>query len=269
MTLQIRVGPKDTARNIRIDHNHFRDIRRRHQNGGEAVQIGSNPMKYGRMRADAVVEYNRFERADGDGEVISNKSSGNIIRNNTFLGCGGGLWLRGGEQVIVADNLFLGGAAGIVAYGHGHRITGNVIRNTHSYALLAEFGSDWETVHDAGLSFEALHGSLLEGNAVVDPKVRGLVYGAFRLDEEKRRMRPNPPRGNRVLNNMLIGDTDRLLMAEEYGETAFEGNRIAPGKKQGGIPEGFVMQEREEALKHLPERKEMTADEMGAAWLRP
>ena len=272
MTLQVRVGPSDadTADGIRIDHNHFRDILRRHSNGGEAIQIGSNPQKYGRFRAGAVVENNRFERVDGDGEVISNKSSGNVIRQNSFIGCGGALWLRGGQDCAVVGNLWRGGAAGIVAYGSGHSIRGNVIEGTHSYALIAEYGSDWETVSNAGLSFEALQDSRIEENAIICPVVRGLVYGAFRMDAKKAAERPIPPSRNVIRKNVITGQRGTLLIADDFGETDFQDNRIHLGgsAKAGSPVEGFRLVNAEQAVAVMPRVEEMPTSVVGASWFR-
>jgi len=79
-----------------IDHNQFLDAKRNVTNGGEPIQIGGNAFLNGQIAANTTVEYNLFERADGDFEIISVKSSGNTIRYNKFIECDGALWLRGG-----------------------------------------------------------------------------------------------------------------------------------------------------------------------------
>jgi len=272
MNLQIRVGPEDhdSAKRLRIDHNHFRDIRRRHINGGEAVQIGGNMMKWGRLEANAVVEDNLFERADGDDEVISNKSSGNIIRNNTFLGNGGAVWLRGGENCVVENNLFRKGSMGLVTYGRGHHIRGNFFQQTHSYGILTQYGSDWQHVEHAGRSFEALSDSVIEGNVFLDPVRRGLVYGAHNQERPNREHLVVPPQNNRVQNNVFVGESELLLMAQGYGDTLFEGNGYFQEQKRNTdpFPEGFELLSRGEAMKRMVRPREMNAEEVGAAWLR-
>ncbi len=272
MNLQIRVGPQDadSAKRIRVDHNHFRDIRRRHINGGEAVQIGGNPMKWGKLEANAVVEHNRFERCDGDDEVISNKSSENIIRNNTFLGCGGALWLRGGENCVVEHNLFHKGYMGIVTMGNHHRIAGNILQETHSYGILIQYGSDHLNVEHAGLSFEVLSHSIIEGNAFLNPVRRGLVYGAHNQDRANRKHLVIPPHDNVLKGNVLIGETTLLLMAHGFRKTEFEDNVYFQSQNlnQDPFPEGFAPVSEREAQKRIPALKEMTASEVGASWLR-
>lgn len=266
MTLQIGVGPKetDTAKNILIDHNHFRDIRRRHTNGGEAVQIGGDMRQWGHLHANTIVEKNVFERADGDDEVISNKSSGNTIRNNTFLGCGGAIWLRGGGHCLVSGNYTHRGYSGIVAFGHNHTIQGNVIEGIHSFAILIHYGSDWKNVEFVGHSFEVFNNSVVEENAIINPIIRGLVYGSFRDPDYM----TQAPYKNRILNNILMGSSDRLLMAKKYGETVFEGNLIAgeAATTMKDIPAGFSIAQQSEIT--LPKVLKIQPNAVGANWLQ-
>jgi poly(beta-D-mannuronate) lyase len=224
-------------------------------------------MKYGRLRADAVVEFNRFERADGDGEVISNKSSGNIMRGNTFIGCGGALWLRAGEDCEVTGNRWQGGSSGIVAYGSGHTISGNLIEGTHSYALFIPYGSDWQNVPDPGLSFEALSNSTVQGNAIIDPRVRGLVYGAFRKEEPGNGHLTIPPHDNTLTGNVLIGQQGTLLIAEGFGNSRISDNLLhASGSAKAGNPvAGFEEVPMAEAKSALPTLKAVS--EAGVSWL--
>ena len=53
-----------------------------------------------------MVEKNLFEKCNGETECISNKSCGNIYRENTFLEVSGTLTLRHGNGCIVERNVF-------------------------------------------------------------------------------------------------------------------------------------------------------------------
>src|SRR5687767_10955912 len=79
----------------RIDHNHFADRPRGNANGWETIRIGLSGIQT--RSAKATVEDNLFERTDGELEIISNKTSDNVIRNNTFRGANGTLTLRHGK----------------------------------------------------------------------------------------------------------------------------------------------------------------------------
>ena len=76
-----------------------------------------------------VVEKNLFEKCNGEAECISNKSCGNIYRENTFLEVSGTLTLRHGNGCVVERNVFLGngakGTGGIRIIGEDHIVRGN------------------------------------------------------------------------------------------------------------------------------------------------
>ncbi|WP_345951708.1 chondroitinase-B domain-containing protein [Mucilaginibacter sp. PAMB04274] len=96
-------------------------------NGGECVQIGQDPVLKGTAMAKTTVRNNQFIRCNGEGEVISNKSSGNNYTNNYFEDCQGELVMRGGHDCLIDSNQIKGGTGGIRINGSGHVITNNII----------------------------------------------------------------------------------------------------------------------------------------------
>jgi hypothetical protein len=90
--------------------------------GGEAIQMGHS--KQARRYYRAIVRYNYFEQCNGDGEIITNKSSGNLYYNNTFTDNDGSLVLRHGDSTAVLANYFK---------NCGLRVCGadNLIANNH------------------------------------------------------------------------------------------------------------------------------------------
>ncbi|WP_298516338.1 chondroitinase-B domain-containing protein [uncultured Kordia sp.] len=72
----------------------------------EGIRIGTS--SYQTTNAAVLVENNYFKEVDGENEIISNKSLGNIYRNNTFRKCRGSLVLRHGAQALVEGNYFIG-----------------------------------------------------------------------------------------------------------------------------------------------------------------
>lgn len=111
----------------RIDHNHFGHRPPLHANGGETIRVGDS--RTSRVTAGCVVERNLFERCDGEAECISNKSGGNVYRDNLFRATSGALTLRHGDDCRVAGNVFLGagaaGTGGVRIIGSGHAVIGN------------------------------------------------------------------------------------------------------------------------------------------------
>lgn len=68
---------------------------------------------------------NRFERCNGDDEIMSIKSSNNYIHDNTIVESQGSLTLRQCNTCIVDNNILID--CGIRMYGNGHTITRNQI----------------------------------------------------------------------------------------------------------------------------------------------
>ncbi|MGY8719209.1 MAG: chondroitinase-B domain-containing protein, partial [Verrucomicrobiia bacterium] len=88
----------------------------------EAIKVGSGAQGPGGNENDTprqwpshcLVEYCYFENCEGDPEIITSKSEGNIYRYNTFYSCAdAGLTLRNGWECVVYGNFFIGGGRGV------------------------------------------------------------------------------------------------------------------------------------------------------------
>ncbi len=126
-------GAHGMAKNVHIHHNYFFNHHFGGANGGESIRLGLSGRQHG--DAHALVEFNLFERADGDSEALSVKSSNNIIQYNTFLNSRGTLSLRHGWGTLVQGNLIIGGRSGIRFFGNNHVIINNVVQGTTGQAL--------------------------------------------------------------------------------------------------------------------------------------
>ncbi len=112
-----------------IDRNVFRDALGPHvpvlQIGqGEPSQAGSS-----RLQVRTVFEHNLIQNHNTTtGEIVSVKSSNNIVRFNTFENSHGGINLRHGNQSEVYGNYFKGGDSDAIAiHGAYHRVYENVV----------------------------------------------------------------------------------------------------------------------------------------------
>jgi hypothetical protein len=76
---------------------------------------------------------NKFERMDGEIEVISVKACENVLYNNEFVDCEGTLTLRHGDRNIVRLNKFDGNkksnSGGIRIIGEDHIVENNIMKN--------------------------------------------------------------------------------------------------------------------------------------------
>ena len=117
-----------------IDHNAFIDFKwGSDANGWETIRLGDS--KQSQSDSKSVVEFNYFENADGEIEIISNKSGGNTYRNNTFRNSRGQLTLRHGNGMLVENNVFFVGkdkdGGGIRVMDKDHVIRNNYVIGAH------------------------------------------------------------------------------------------------------------------------------------------
>ncbi|MCB0642667.1 MAG: DUF4957 domain-containing protein, partial [Phaeodactylibacter sp.] len=107
VTLAVRLNTEESRQNFhRIDHNYFGQHPILGANGGETLRIGTS--HYSLENSNTIVEYNYFDRCNGEHEIISSKSCQNIYRNNTFYECQGTLTMRHGNETLVESNYFFG-----------------------------------------------------------------------------------------------------------------------------------------------------------------
>ncbi len=115
----------------RIDHNHFRDvIYANGENGHETIRTGGNDLGASGQSSFTIIEDNLLEQCSGEAEIMSLKSSDNVVRRNTLLNCRGTICLRLGNRNEVSGNFILaadGGPSrgGVRFYGFDHRIFNN------------------------------------------------------------------------------------------------------------------------------------------------
>lgn len=109
----------------------------------ETIRIGASGNQ--NVSSNVTVSNNYFVEADGENEIITNKSKGNIYTNNTFRRCRGSLVLRHGSNATVDGNYFLGedveGTGGIRISDSDHTITNNYIQDCITVASQAKWNN--------------------------------------------------------------------------------------------------------------------------------
>lgn len=107
VTMAVRLDSEASQNNHhRIDHNYFGPRPVLGSNGGETLRIGTS--KYSLTDSHTLVENNFFDRCNGEVEIVSSKSGGNIFRGNVFFESRGTLTLRHGNGNLIENNVFLG-----------------------------------------------------------------------------------------------------------------------------------------------------------------
>jgi len=110
VTMAVRLNNDASLENNHsIDHNYFGPRQILGSNGGETLRIGTS--HHSRKDSLTIVENNYFDRADGELEIISNKSGKNKFINNTFYESRGTLTMRHGNNNLVEGNVFFGNNA--------------------------------------------------------------------------------------------------------------------------------------------------------------
>jgi Chondroitinase B len=216
-------GPDDNvAKRTWIHHNYFYNHTFGGDNGGESIRLGySHKQSYS---ANAIVEYNLFEKANGDSEAISVKSSDNVIRYNTIRDSRGFIVLRHGNRSTVDGNLIFG-ASGIRFHGNDHKIVNNYVDSSTGRAIVFGSGSEADspptsTGHDrpdrVTVAFNTVRGT----SAVIDSD-----GGDFK------------PKDCVLANNIIVGTSGQLVAMTSGATVRYEGN-IAWGGSSSGIPSG-------------------------------
>jgi poly(beta-D-mannuronate) lyase len=224
-TMQVEV--EEHPNGHRIDHNHFGHRPPLGRNGGETLRVGYSHQS---MRdSGTTVEYNLFDRCDGELEIISNKSCANVYRCNTFLNSAGTLTLRHGNRCLVEGNFFLAGgkrgSGGIRVIGEGHAIINNYIERTADGGIRITSG-----IVDSPLNgyFQAKD-CLIAYNTIVENRGPCLELDAG-INSSRRTLRPERIT---IANNVMIpGEGGTLFKGKEGDAWTWIGN-VASAERAG------------------------------------
>ncbi len=170
------VGPGGSgmAQRTWIHHNYFLDQSYTGSNGGESIRVGLSGRQH--SSAKAIVEYNLFEHCNGDLEVISVKSTDDIIRYNTLRDSKGTITLRHGWNNRVEGNYLLGNRTGIRMFGNNHVVVNNVIENSTGQALEIG-GGEVRDDTTSGTDHEAVDHALVAFNTFVNDHASPIQMG--------------------------------------------------------------------------------------------
>ncbi|MFI1582695.1 chondroitinase-B domain-containing protein [Embleya sp. NPDC020630] len=220
----------EMAQRVHVYRNYFSDHTFTGANGGEPIRLGVSPRAL--SSAHAIVEYNLFERANGDPEAISVKSSDNTIRHNTIRNSFGGIVLRHGNRNRVEANHFIDGTEGVRIYGNDHVIVNNHLSGLAGRALV--IGSGSERDHLPGETPEARRGNDAPDRILIAHNT--LVNNGGTISGESQR--PHEPRDVTVADNLLVADTGQLVAMANTVRFTWSGNLLWGAAADGNIPAG-------------------------------
>jgi len=230
----------DQPMHHRIDHNYFGTRPAVESNGGETIRLGTSD--WSMTSAFTIIEENIFEHCDGETEIISNKMSENIIRNNLFYESKGTLCLRHGNGTAVYGNYFIGNgikeAGGIRLVGENHLIYNNYFQN------MAGTGQRSAIILMDGVSNSPLNGYFqvkhiqVVGNTMVHCK-QSFDIGSGKGGNN----RTLPPLSCHIANNVILQTPQSI--AVKWTDTpidfVYEGNIAFDVPSSANLPVGFTI----------------------------
>jgi poly(beta-D-mannuronate) lyase len=181
VTMAVRLNSEESQQNHhRIDHNYFGPRPILGSNGGETLRVGTS--HFSQSESFTVVENNYFDRCDGELEIISNKSAGNIYRGNVFFESRGTLTMRHGSNTLVEGNVFFGN--GVDHTGGIRVINGEqTIRNNYMEGLAGyRFGGALVVMNGVPNSpinrYHQVKNALIENNSLIESDHIQLAAGS-------------------------------------------------------------------------------------------
>ncbi len=229
VTLIVMLNEERSQQNFhRIDHNHFAPRPVYGSNGAETIRVGTSQQAL--RSSNTLIEENLFERCDGEVEVVSIKSSDNIVRRNVFFESQGVLALRHGDRNLVEENLFVGNGirntGGIRIVNAGHR----VVRNTLVGIAGGRFFSALAVMNAVPNSLPNRY-CLVEDVEIVDNlfvDCSNIEFGTGR--DLERTLAPERVtfERNTIVNKTLA---DPFIAVDRTDGFAFRGNKVALGRK--------------------------------------
>ena len=222
VTLAVRLNTEDSLDNDHvIEYNYFGPRQILGSNGGETLRIGTS--HYSREFSNTLVQYNYFDRTNGEHEIVSNKACGNVYRGNVFFESQGTLTMRHGHTTLVENNYFLGNRKPNTG---GIRVINEyqTVRNNYLYGLTGHrFRGALVIMNGVPDSppnrYNQVVDSVMDGNIVVDSDYIQLCAGS---DEERSAV----PIGSSMRDNIIMSRTnlDPFTVYDDISGISFEGN---------------------------------------------
>lgn len=219
------------ARRLWIHHNYFHDFTNDGGDGAEMIRFGLLNA-HGQSTGAGLVEHNLFLHCRGVSELISNRSSGNTYRFNTFLDSPTShLTLRVGNDCVVSGNYFRN-TEGLRFYGDRHQIFSNYFEG--NYIGISIGNGDTENAEGAPPSSHDR-----PDNCVI-------VFNTFVDNRTHYQMSRRAPAGlgatnTTFANNILQGGGSAAKIAGPNSGAVWSGNLLWQTAGPGNLPaEGYT-----------------------------
>lgn len=222
--IAIRGQDKQIAERLHIHHNYFNNqASQGGKNGAEALQFGLSGFSL--SSSNSIVEYNLFEKCEGENELISVKASAVTLRYNTIRDCPAQFTLRHGNKSLVYGNYFFN-TPGLRIFGDDHLIYSNYFENCSSAIVIGN--GDGEVADGAQLtSHDRPDRVLISFNTLVNNK-ENIIQTA--------RKNGMGATAITVTDNIIQGGGSAAVIAGPYPDPRWGGNILFNVKDAGDMP---------------------------------
>ncbi|WP_372652662.1 chondroitinase-B domain-containing protein [Draconibacterium sp.] len=209
-----------------IDHNYFGFRQNYGNNGGETIRLGTS--HFSLAHSGTTVEANYFDRCDGEHEIISNKSCGNVFKDNTFFECRGTLTYRHGNDNVSEGNFFFGNGkehtGGIRIINERNKAINNYFSGLTGYRFRGAMVIMNGVPNSAPNRYVQVDGGVFSNNTFVNCNHVQLCAGS---DEERSAI----PVNTKVENNVFYNDANKKLFTvyDDISGIYFANNYLSEG----------------------------------------
>ena len=201
-TMVVRLNSEGSQNNNHvIENNYFGPRPPLGGNGGETLRIGVS--QYSRTHSGTIVRRNYFDRCDGEVEIISIKSEGNLITENVFYESRGSVVFRHGGRNEVSRNVFFGNGVsdtgGIRVINDNQVVRDNYLEGLRGRKFLGALVVMNGVPNSPENRYHQVDGAVISQNSFVDVLELGFAVGS---DEE----RSAPPINSEMTRNILLSD---------------------------------------------------------------
>lgn len=224
---QLAVGGAggQAAQRLWLHHNYFHDFGSPGSSGSEMLRVGLSALSL--STGSALVEHNLFSHCRGQNELLSNRSSGNTYRFNTFIDSPTSqMTLRHGNDCNVYGNVFRN-TEGLRVFGDRHQVVSNY------------FEGNYIGINLGNGAVEVADGGSLTGHDRPDDCV--IAFNTFvdnRTHLQMSKRNPNPLGATRttIANNLLQGGGVGAKIEGPMTDASWIGNVIWNVATLGDFP---------------------------------
>lgn len=215
-----------------IDSNYFGFRPELGRNGAETIRIGTSD--WSMHFSNTVVEHNYFYRCNGEREIISNKSFGNLYMHNTFVECQGALTLRHGNQCLVEGNFFFGNGVentgGVRIIGENHKVINNYFEGLRGHDVFSALAIMNGVPNSPLNRYFQVKNAFVAFNTFVNNRYN-ITIGTGKSEELSL-----PPTDCIIANNVITGtETEAVTLISQPENFKWQGNIFSV--KKTGLPE--------------------------------